>query len=254
MTACATRPRRSVARPSSCHDDTSTSASSEATIVYRPQLCVYSSTTLATTKPTSARCRRSTNAPMNVATTTSTSTTTSVYMRVSWAKYARNGDRVTRIDTVTATRRPPTRAPAHHATGIAASANTSDIAWVATSLVPNSSTQPCSARYQTGGDPSWPRLPGMSRKGCSARPMLRASSIQYQVPRAGSHSRSPATMSPSTMATARRRPHPLPWRRPGVRRPAPFRGSRSMPTRPPRAGRASRSWAENQGTGPPLGP
>ena len=86
------------------------------------------------------------NACKNVAVTTSASSVTSEYIRVSRAKCVRNGLVAASTAAIRAARRSKRLRPAQYPAGMHSVAKRSDSAWVATSLLPNTCIQRCSAR------------------------------------------------------------------------------------------------------------
>src|SRR5258706_11003652 len=176
-----TTARRSVVRRSADAIVTGTSAHAQATAVYSPQLCVYSSAVNAAVKTHSAGRLPSTNARTNEPATTMPRTATSEYMRVSREKYVMNGLTAASPLVIHAARSSNTRRATNHATGTIRIPKTSDMACVATTDVPNTAVQTCSSQYQSGGDPSRRSRCGMSASGWRASPTDKPSSTQYQV-------------------------------------------------------------------------
>src|SRR4051812_24128023 len=86
------------------------------------------------------------NASENATHTTTDSSTTSEYMRVSPAKYVRKGESAANDAVNHAARRSKSRPAAQNDTGTTASANRSESEWVATSLVPNRRVQHARSR------------------------------------------------------------------------------------------------------------
>ena len=86
-----------------------------------------------------------TNARTNVVQATRPSSAISAYMRVSCAYCVSNGLAAASTAAVHPARSPNIARAPHHATGIEASANSSESAWVASSVRPANSIQKCSS-------------------------------------------------------------------------------------------------------------
>ena len=123
-----------------------TSASAAPATRYRPQLCVYSSRVVLATKPGSMRRRPKAKACRNVATISRASSATSEYERASTLNAVSRGFVAVNTAQIHPALRPKRLQPAQRATGIIASANTSESACRASSLRPNTAIHPLSSR------------------------------------------------------------------------------------------------------------